>query len=290
MAGSFSQKVLTYQLTLASGGSSTLTGLRSSCYVDNVAGNGGCSADIEIYGLTLSRMNALTTLGNQYLAPKGQNKIIVSAGDAGNVSKIYEGDITMAFTDAQSMPEVCFRIQSQGGYFAATTMAATPTAVPGNGDVGTVLQQIAGKMNIPFEANINITTKLSNIYLPGNYWTQFLELADHAGLIAGIDNGTAYATPPGQARQGAAGVVSKDTGMVGYPAFISNGIIVKMLFRPDLKMMGSLTVQSELTPANGQWQIAHLSHDLQSMMPHGRWFTIAECNNIGSKNPGDQGT
>jgi hypothetical protein len=53
---------LSYQITLANGGGATVSGLRSSCFVNNVSGLGGCQADIEIYGMTLSQMNSLTTL------------------------------------------------------------------------------------------------------------------------------------------------------------------------------------------------------------------------------------
>jgi hypothetical protein len=58
-------------------------------------------------------------------------------------------------------------------------------------------------------------------------------------------------TPPGPARAGDPVLISPQTGMVGYPTFVSPNIVVKALFNPNVKYQGLIQVQSELTPACG---------------------------------------
>jgi len=288
---SFTQKAITYTISLASGGGMTThSGLRSSCEITDAGGVSFGHAHISIYGMTLSEMNSLTTLGTN-LNVVQNNKISVQAGDSSsNMSLIFQGTIIVAWTDAQNMPEVCFRIDAMGGAFEAV-MPSKVTSVQGSGDVATIAQQIAKKMNLQFE-NSNVNVKLSNLYLSGSYRQQMLELAEHAGIQWTIDKGTVAIWPTGQSRQEAAGsnIVSKDTGMVGYPAFFQGGIIVTMLFNPSLKLGGKIQVQSELTPANGSWTITNLVHELDAVTPHGRWFSIVKAFNASSMEqpPGDQ--
>lgn len=282
----FSTKNISYQITLESGGSVNLTGLRSSCLIYYAGGIVRGTAVAAIYGMTLSEMNKLTGIGpTAYKVLK--NKIIISAGEGGQLSQAYEGTLTYAYADMQAQPEVCFRLEAQVGAFEAV-MPSKVTSVQGNGDAATIAGQIAQKMGFKLEDN-GVKTKLSNPYLSGSYLTQFKELAEHSGYNWVLERGIAAIVPPGKARQGDSTIVSDKTGMVGYPAYTQSGIIVSMLFRPAVTMLSTITVQSQLTPACGRWDVTGLTHDLEALTPHGRWFTIVQCVLNGTKQlPGDQ--
>ncbi len=37
-----------------------------------------------------------------------------------------------------------------------------------------------------------------------------------------------------------------------------------------------MTVKSTLTPANKTWQIIKIDHQLDSLVPNGKWFSVIE--------------
>lgn len=283
---SFSQKLMTTSISLANGsfGSSknntaTISGLRMSAQIQATGGPSQSQMNLAIFGLPLSLMNQLTTMGTQS-NQRSQNSITVEAGDAeAGMSVVFEGQIFDAYVDAQQMPNVAFRVQASGGSYLAVK-PATPLSVKGSADVAGMLSSLASQMGLTFENN-GVTVKLSNPYFGGTLWTQALAIARHAGINIVIEKGTMAITPKGKPRQGDAVLVSPQTGMVGYPAFVSNAIIVRTLFNPQIKTNGLIQVQSDLTPACGKWMVGSVYHELESLQPHGKWFTTIQANPTG---------
>ena len=60
------------------------------------------------------------------------------------------------------------------------------------------------------------------------------KLAEHAGFGWIMDRGTLAITPVGQARPGPTPLVAASTIMNGYPIFVSNTLVVKTLFNPNI--------------------------------------------------------
>jgi hypothetical protein len=89
-----------------------------------------------------------------------------------------------------------------------------------------------------------------------------------------MDKGVLAITPPGQARAGDAVLIAPQTVMDGYPVFVSNTVVVKALFNPNVKYQGTVQIQSDITPACGTWKVIKLEYDLESSVPHGKWFMI----------------
>jgi hypothetical protein len=133
------------------------------------------------------------------------------------------------------------------------------------------MSQLAGQMNLSFENN-GVNVKLSNIYLSGSARMQALTLAQHAGIEHLIDKGTLAIWKPGQGRQSSSLMISPQTGMVGYPMFNQANVVVRTLFNPAINYGGLMQIQSDLTPACGTWAINYVDLELDSMVPHGRWF------------------
>lgn len=265
----FTQKIIDVQV----GGISTI-GLRVSCHVLAGGENSLQECDAVIYGLPLSEQNSVSTLGWKGQKP-GADQVSVFAGDtAGGMSLVYQGTIWAAYSDYQGGPNVPLHIVAHAGTKEAA-MVAPPTSINNkSADVAQMMQKLAGQMGLQFE-NGGVNAKIAYPYLPGALKDQAWQLAAAANIHVTIDRGTLaiWPTDGSGARPGEV-VVSPRTGLVGYPSWAAEGIRLKMLFNPNLKLGGHVTVTgSSITPANGTWEIVRLEHSLQSFTPDGEWFS-----------------
>ena len=276
----FTQKLINVSFSLAagafSGGGNTaqITGLRVSALIEMNGAVSSGTMQLAIYGLPLQLMNQLSTVGTQ-LDQQGKNQVEVYAGDAeSGMSLVYTGLIFNAYVDAQNMPDVCFRLTGSpsGGFHAANPVP--PTSKAGPQDVSPMMKNLAGLMGLQFEDN-GVNVKLTNPYYPGSAWEQAVKIARHANIHLFVERGTLAISPIGKPRPGNV-VISRETGMVAYPAFRDAAIIVRALFNPAVSVGSSMTVQSDLTPANGNWLIKKIVYELESKMPKGRWFMTLE--------------
>lgn len=272
-----------FSLTSGVGSSSTIKGKRVSCKIVNAGSPSMGTADVTIYGLPLSMMNQLTTLGTQ-INFINKNSITIEAGDAqSGMSLIFKGTISLAYVDAQAQPEVAFRISAYAGMFGAVE-SIQPTSIETDTDVSQVMQSIATQMNLGFENN-GVNVKIGKQYLSGSGRDQLLTLAEAAGIQFTIENDVVVIWNTGQARTGDSVLISPQTGMVGYPAFNQAGVIVRTIFNKSLRYGGKINVQSELTPAVGTWNINNLGHDIESQVPNGQWFSIVQGYREGTVTP-----
>jgi hypothetical protein len=277
----FTEKLINVQFDLKNGSfegggnTANISGLRTIAHIDVRAGVVQSHLDLAIYGLPLSVMNQLTTFGPNYLA-QSKNGVIVEAGDAeSGMSTVFVGNIYTAFVDGQSQPQVCLRVKATPGNFY-NVKPQTPLSFQGPTQASTIAQKIAGYLGMTLENN-GVNTVLTNPYYASDAVSMIRMLGEHAGFDWIMDRGVLAITPAGHARAGDPVLISPSTGMVGYPTFVSPNIVVKALFNPNVKYLGLIQVQSELTPACGIWKIIKLDLDLESKVPHGKWFLTAEA-------------
>lgn len=284
----FSQKQMSVAFSLANGNfgtsknnTATIAGLRMSAQIQATGGASQSHMSLAIFGLPLSLMNQLSTVGSQ-VNQRSQNNVTLSAGDVnGGMTLVFDGVIFNAFVDAQQMPQVAFRIMANPtAYYAVKP--ATPLSIRGGADVAGMLSGLAGQMGLAFENN-GVNVKLSSPYFGGSPLTQAQAIVRHAGIVMTIERGTMAITPRGVPRQGDAVVVSPQTGLDGYPAFVENALILRTLFNPAIKTNGLIEVQSDLKPACGNWQVGSVFHELECQQPHGKWFTTIQANPIGTQ-------
>lgn len=285
----FSQKLINVQFNLANGSfgsgknnTATITGARVSCHITNTGGASNSNMEMAIFGLPLSMMNQLSTVGTQaYKMYK--NSVTVEAGDASGMTLVFGGEIFSAFVDAQAMPQVCFRVMAAPGAFEAIK-PATPLSIRGSADVAGMMQGLASQMGYGFE-NAGVNLKLANPYYAGTAWKQAITIAKHAGIDMIVDRNVMAIVPPDKAREGEAVLMSPQTGMIGYPAFNQANVLIRALFNPSVKYLGAIEVKSDLTPANGKWKVNRLEYQLESMIPNGRWEMMMEAVQIGPTTP-----
>ena len=251
-----------------------VTGHRISARIVDSGTVGMGSAELAIYGLPLKTMNQLATFGTR-VHPQYDYKLIVTAGDEKNgMSTVFRGTITQAWADFQSAPDVPFHVVAQAGLIPAV-MAAKPDAFnsySGDTDVAQMMQKLATQAGLAFENN-GVNVKLNSPYHWGSPRNQMKAVAEAAGIEWIIENDTLAIWPMNKSRNAKGGLLlSRETGMVSYPTFTDYGVLVKAEFTRSTDYGTSFTVQSDVTPANGEWSIRLKDYDLQSLVPKGHWF------------------
>ena len=254
-------------------------------------------AEIRVYGVTQSIMNAVSTLGIPLPMVRANNTVLVEAGDAVNgLATVYSGYIQQAWQNLDGPPETFFQIIAYGGSLEAVA-PAPPSSFPGTADVATIMSGLATQMGWNFENN-GVQVQLASPYFAGTAMQQAQRLARAAGIEMYVDSGshTIAIWPRNGTRGGLVPLISAASGMVGYPRFRDQGMGFTTLFNPSIRIGGQVLMRSTLgaassTPANGAseadsqkggpngyWMvIAPLTYDLAAQVPNGPWFCDVNC-------------
>jgi hypothetical protein len=277
---SFVQREINITFTLGQGTFGTtgansvkLTKLRCRAAISKAGGRAMSTLTLDVWGMTLSEMNQLSTLGLIATLLR-RNSVIVEAGDVGSVpSTVFIGTITNAWFDGANAPDVVFRVEAHSGLYNAIA-PCPPSTYKGNADAATILKNLATIMGLTFEPN-GVSVQLSNPNFEGSAQVQAQAVAAAAHINMVIDVGVLAIWPKGGSRGGTVPTVSKETGMVGYPTFTSSGIQLVSLYNPAVNFGGKVKVESTLTLSKvpvGEWVIYSLDYMLEAMMPRGQWF------------------
>jgi hypothetical protein len=133
-----------------------------------------------------------------------------------------------------------------------------------------------------FENN-GVSVIWPHAYFPGTAREQVDACARDANIFAAIDEAGATLAiwPKDGARGGTIPLVSADTGMMGYPGYMSGGLNIYTIYNNAIRFGGQIEVRSMLQPACGFWIVNRLSHNLETRTPHGAWFTEIGCVRLG---------
>jgi hypothetical protein len=241
----------------------------------------------EVYGMTLSHMSDLMTYG-AIAANSGKNTVTLMAGDAvSGMHQVFAGNLTNAWGDFQGMPDVPFHVLGNGPMNAAVA-SIPPTTKKGAVSASSLIENLANQIGMQFENN-GVTTQLSNPYYPSTAREQLYAIVKDSGCEwNAMENNVVSIWPVGSSRAGGASIpVNVNTGMVGYPMFNQNGIVVKSLYNPAIKhgveimvtsdltggaTSGNVTVGGRTSGANGAWTVQSIDYSLDSLVPGGQWF------------------
>lgn len=258
----------------------TLAGYRASCEIDYAGGTALASMQASIYGMNLSDMNALASVGN-LVYTNNNNQISILAGDSNSgMSLVFQGTMQDAVINASASPNVSFEITAFGGYDLMMN-PVPPSSFSGAANVAQIMTDLASQGRMGFENN-GVASVLSNPYFPGTLMQQIRSCARAANISYFIDpkkgpNGTLAIWPKNGFRGGPATPVSAQTGMIGYPRYTAQGIDVDMLFNPTLLFGSQINVTSMLAPACGLWNVYSLNHSIESITRNGDWITSVSC-------------
>lgn len=265
--------------------------LRCEAHVVIAGGNSLGELQVRIYGMPLSLMNQLSTLGTAVAAVR-KNTITVEAGDeGGQLAQIYQGTIFSAWADLNAAPAVAFEVVAHAGLIQK--MAPAPAfSAKGDRDAAAILEQLAKQMGFTFENSGVSGVIISNAYYKGTLFDQALACKEDAGIEMVVDNGVLAIWPKNGQRNVEAVLLSPATGLRGYPTYTANGLLVSSLFNPgfhfgalvkvdgtdlllsqeDAKRAGN-QLGAQVLPIGGQWKVTSLTHDLAAEYPDGPWFT-----------------
>jgi hypothetical protein len=233
---------------------------------------------IHAFGMSLQHMNQLSVAG--LLFDGRQNYVTVEAGDdTVGMTTIFKGVFIEAYPDI-NQPEAPFYVFAQPAVIPQLKMVAPSTYNASGTLVATILQDICTKAGMTLQNN-GVTATLSSSYFPGTAWQQIKAVIKAANCFAFFDGktNTLIVWPKtGAQPSGSAVVVSKDTGMQGYPKFEKAQVIVAVLFNPmfNLNPAATIQIESQITAANGKFTLNRVSHDLFSQMPKGPWETVLQ--------------
>lgn len=247
-----------------------LQGYRATATIENAGGVQMGTLRAKIFGMSQTDMNTATSyplnIGTQI-----QNTLVVYAIDGESESMVFAGNIVKAWPDYSATPDVGLIIQAQAAMSAALT-AVTPRSFKGGSDVAEIMRQIANSMGYAFE-NSGVSVKIADVYLANTDLEQARELAKAAGIEFSIELNVFAIWAKGSHRNAAIPLISKDTGLVGYPMFDGTYLRMSTLHNPGVIGGGLIKVDSENKPSCGQWQVLAITHRLDSEKPGGSWFT-----------------
>jgi len=248
-----------------------LEGLRCSAHTSTMSYQIQGRLSLNIWGLSLERMNSLTTFG-PIMAERRANQIFVSAGDENGdqMQLVYAGYISNAFADMNGAPNVRFSIVSSSGAYEQA-LRTKARSHKGARDAAEILREIAEEAGWTFENN-GVSVVLRDRTYNGTLLMQAVDVVKDANICANVDKGFLRIWP----KTGGKNVrheLSVKTGMVGYPTFSGKGVMCTMRFNPDISCGDIVDISSTIAAANGDWRIVRVFHDIESETPGGPWFT-----------------
>lgn len=282
MPKSFSIKTIQIAVTLGKGnfseGGNTkiIEGLACDVSVQKPGLPEKNSAAVKIWGLKYEDMAQLTMLTFKPLESQ-HNLISIKAGEkGGSLALVFQGEITSAFADFNAAPDVCMQFEADSGSYPQ--QIASPVAtVKGEAKADQLFSQFAQSAGYTFK-NEGVTSSVQNAWFPGSPIDKMTKLARDVGCELIIDDGAIVVLPAGKAREGNAVLLTKNTGLIGYPTFNQDGISCKCIFNPDLIYGGLIKVESIVPRASGVWRITKLTHHITAYIPGGgNWESQIEA-------------
>lgn len=299
---SFAQKLLRVTFTLSNNAvfpgdpaqpknQLKLTGLRCIANISCQGAPAFPTADLAIFGMAQSDMNALSALTFEVTGvTRNTVQIEADSGDGGGFTTVYAGQIVSAnIVYPPGSPDVYLHVSGQMAYFDQIN-PATATSYTGPTPVATIISAIAAKMGFAFENNGVNTIMPGAPYFPGTLAEQLRDAVAHAGIDQYMESGATVQTlaicPKGFARGVPTFNLSPQSGLQGYPAVDSRGYIRARAyynrafrFGGPLQISGSDVVIDPNAPqtlnsrANGSWMIGQMNHGLDALKFDGNWFT-----------------
>lgn len=202
------------------------------------------SADITIYNL--SSNTAKRIFSREF------TRVQLSAGYAGNVSLIFQGDITMCRSGKESATDTFINIQAQDGdqafNWARSNWSLQKGYVPD--DVYKKLLQDMAQYGItsgykpPFTTNPSIDA----FACYGPTRDQLRNLADAQKCRWSIENGQLNFLPINAVYPGQVPLITPSSGLIGTPEQTLDGIIIRSLLNPIIRAGGQINLGS--SPVN----------------------------------------
>jgi len=306
MNSSFKKRVIRITLTLAKGtfgstGKNTLTvqGLRTSASIQTAL-SFASAADVTIFGLKQTDMNALTTYGT--LTTVGNvsvddlHTVLVEVGDVSGVDVVFFGHIFNSWADYSGAPNVALRISASAGLYQRIA-PAKPHTYDADFKIQPVLEELAKDMGYTSEMSGIENVMLPPSYFCGTAYAQADKICHDANVNLLYDGRLMAVFPKDGQRKVEIPILTKDSGLIGYPIFDNLGLSFQCLYTPRIIFGGAIQLEmdrilADAAKANkelGQdgnnkvittWFVTQCSYFLESEVPGGQWFMDVRAANV----------
>jgi hypothetical protein len=304
---SFATKSLRVTFTLTTGGTFDtptpggtagnvlkLAGLRTLACVRGTGFPAWPDADLTVYGMRQSDMNALSSLAYN-TEQISRNNVLIEADSGNGFSAIFSGQIVNGYIDYAGAPEVCFRVQARALYLQSLTSNG-PLSFPGATSAAGIINQLAVSAGYSFENN-GVNAQLSSPYYGGSVGDQINQIVKHIGCDMYIEGQVLAIAPKGKPRSTPSFTLTPGSGLVSYPLADARGYIqVRALFNTAFHFGGPITIAGSdvvLDPsgktqllnarANGNWYVGSIQHNLEALKFGGAWFSDMLLQPLGSQ-------
>lgn len=233
-------------------------------------------ANITIWGLSLSKMKALSMKGHVAFQSY-RNRVKIYAGDAepDKLPLVFVGEESFGSAMMDAQGEARFEMKAFTGIYAAMT-PSKPISVKGSVPAADIIQQFATEAGYKF-INQNVTTQITDCILYGDVITKMRTVADGIGADLVIDDDTVILLAKEDYRRSPYLEVSPQTGLLGYPSINSQGISVTFLFNPAIRFRQMIHVESVIPMATGDHSVIKLQHVIDANQNGGgQWQTTIE--------------
>lgn len=281
---SYKQRRIKVQFTLENGKSfdsngNVLTIDGAKCYVSIAAygGMAGTPMTLQIWGLSIEHIAALSYMGIWINGPS-MNSIKVWADDV----PIYEGFINNALPDYNQPTETVLIITANAQY-KYQAMKVSPFTAKGDQRAEDVIKAIASSIGMGFQNNGAVGNVLSNPSYKGNAVEQMVSAAHDAGVEITIRAYDVIIYKQGGPVDGVKLLVSPQNGLIGYPVFTASGLQVNTIFSSNISIGRSITVETSLPNASGDYVISGAMHYITSWIDGGQYHSSMDLIPTGTK-------
>jgi len=272
--------------TFAQGNPLVTESLRTICTINFGNGSVVPTAEVIIYGLNMPAMLKLMRIRWRDIRSM-QNTIKIEAGDqGGELTTVYEGNITFGYVDMSNAPDVAFRITSSTSILDMYT-AATPITFKGVTPVVQALGEIADAMGYELENNgVPDSLTMKDVTLTDTNLNKIRALCKRYQIDLYVEQKRISIAPQGGSRNIPIATLRPGSGLIGYPAPTMQGVDVRCLYSPAIRFGGVIRIaDSIMATCNGDWRVFGVTLNLESEVPGGNWFmdiraTHNEPNNV----------
>lgn len=251
----------------------TSTELRTLCTINFGGGSVVPNADIAIYGLDMQNMLKLTRIRWRDIKSM-LNTIKIEAGEqGGELTSVFEGNITFAYIDMSNAPDVALRITSSTAALNIYT-PASPVTFKGQTSVVQAIQELSEKIGCELENNgVPETLTMSDVTLVDTDLNKIRALCKRYQIDLYIEQKRISIAPQGAPRKTKIATLRPGSGLIGYPVPTMQGIELRCLFNPGISFGGLIRVADSLIEScNGDWRVFGVTLSLESELPGGNWF------------------
>lgn len=239
----------------------------------------GSTCEISVANLAREDVEYLTTYTSPYVDQSKRKRINVFAGyESTGVGLIFSGDIYSALPEG--LPDTWLKIKAKTEYYSQQDII---TFQHSGISVKNLAQNIASELKVDLVWRSKCEKTVDSFNYSGGKAKLIERLNNIPFITAFIQNNSLYVVdtneePPeqedkaqvGSARKtaGMVKLISAESGMIGLPQPDEQGIKVKVLLDPSLRLADWVKIDSKRLPiVNGLYQVYEMTYDFATREP-----------------------